>query len=165
MIGSGVVADVIQIRDSFGVAWTFAVVLALIVLYLLYIHFRNKAHDVQIKTDKASETLELLRRSILLDSGQSISIVDLAELVEKLMVEFKSNCDGCVTHRKDVTELTKTFNDLRKDVESIVIEGRQSRQTLHDNLNMIAGRLDKIASEMLSTLRLAFKLDPKHKED
>jgi hypothetical protein len=162
---SGPIADFLQMKDSFGLPWALFILACLAIIYLLYMHFRDKAASIKERSDKGAETLDLLRKSIVLDSGQSISIIDLADVMEKLSLEFFRNCENCVVHRQEVSELAKEFAAHRKHLDEVSEEGKQSRailqealRNLQDAVKTMDEGLDRLSVQIISTLKLALKV-------
>lgn len=162
---TGVIADILQMKDAWGIGTTFGIIMTLVVIYLLWLHFKTRAEVLKARTNKSEETLELLRKSILLDSGQSVSIVNLVDVIASLDKKFSDNCDGCVKHRKEVDDIGKEVEVIKKEVETFVTEGRQSRQVTQDVINSISVKLDQLSKEIIATLRLGLGVRNKSGEE
>jgi hypothetical protein len=160
---TGPIADFLQIKDALGVEVAIIIFLLIVICVLLFKHFKSKLALEDAKAHRVAETLELVRQSIELDSGQSVSLVTLATDLVDLTGKVDQNCEGCDEHRKDVAQLTADLVDLHADVHALITEGKE-RQVV---ISSIASRLDKLFGEVLATLRLGLGVKQKqqHEED
>jgi hypothetical protein len=158
---TGPIADFLQIKDALGVEVAIILVLLIVICILLFKHFKSKLATADAKTKRTEDTLELLRTSIEVDNGQSISLVVLATDLVNLADKVDQNCEGCSDHRKDMTAITVDLVDLHADVHALLVEGRERQIAV----NAITDRLDRLFGEVIATLRLGLGVKQKQQHE